>query len=56
MKIKYYDLYYFVLKNRDEKKVEKDEYENIDKDYIIYDYFIIPNYNIGIKAQETILR
>ena len=52
MNINYYDLYYTVIKNRDEKENVNDQYEN---DYTNYEDFIIPNHNISIKPRETIL-
>ena len=56
MNINYYDLYYTVIKVRDENKDIDNQYENDDNDYINFNNFIIPNYNIGIKPRETILR
>ena len=53
MNINYYDLYYTVIKNRDEKEImigEDDE-----NDYINFND-IIPNHNISIKPRETLLR
>ena len=50
MDINYYDLYYTVVKNRDEKEIVDDQYEKIEKDSIT------PNHYIGIKPLETILR
>ena len=41
----YYDT---VIKNRNEKFVT-DEFENIEKGYIKYDNFIVPNQDVGIK-------
>ena len=49
----YYDLYYTVIKIRDEKEIIDNQYEN---DYINYEDFIIPNHNISIKFHETTLR
>ena len=47
----YYDLYYTVIKIRDEKEIVDDNvYEN---DYINYEDFITP---VGIKPRETILK
>ena len=54
MKINYYDLYFTVVKSRDEKEILNDvENEN---DYNNYEDFIIPNHNISIKPRETMLR
>ena len=36
MKITYYDLYYTVIKNRDEKEIVNDEYGDNENDYINY--------------------
>ena len=46
------DLYYAVIKNRKEKEIVDNEYEN---DYIIFDD-IVPNHFIGIKPRETIIK
>ena len=48
----YYDLFYTVIKNRDEKGVLDDQYE---KDYINFNY-IIPNHYVGRKNNTEILR
>ena len=53
MNIIYYDLYYTVIKHRDEKEIVDDEYEN---DYINFNDFITPNHYIGIKNNSKILR
>ena len=50
----YYDLYYTVIKNRDENKDIDNQYENDDNDYINFND-IVPNHYIGIKPRETIL-
>ena len=44
MNINYYDLYFTVIKNRDEKKIVNDE--NIENDYIISNDFITTNHYI----------
>ena len=49
MNINYYDLYYTVIRNRDDKEILDNQYEN---DFINFDDFIIPNH----KPRETILR
>ena len=54
--INYYDLYYTVIKTRDENKDEDNQYENDDNDYIKFNDIKIPNHNISIKPRETILR
>ena len=53
MNINYFDLYYTVIKNRDEKEISDNKYDN---DYINFNDFITPNYYIGIKPRETKLR
>ena len=50
MNINYYDLYYTVIKNRDENK-------DIDNNgYINFNDILTPNHYVGIKPLETILR
>ena len=49
MNIKYYDLYYTVIKNRDEKEIVDNQYEN---DFISLIDVIIPNLYAGIKGKE----
>ena len=56
MNIDYYDLYYTIFKNRDDKEVVKENEYGNDKDYINFDDFIIPNHHVGLKLPETILR
>ena len=56
MNIKYYDLYYTVFKNRDEKEIVNDKYENNHNDYINYEDFITPNHYIGVKIDNVLLR
>ena len=51
--INYYDLYYTVIKTRDENKDIDNQYENDENDYINFIDFIIPNHNI---SRQTILR
>ena len=51
MNINYYDLYYTVIKNRDENEVVKDEYEN---DYINFNVYLTPNHYIGRKNKEIL--
>ena len=53
MNINYYDLYYTVIKNREENEVVDNKYE---KNYINFNGFITSNHNISIKPRETILR
>ena len=44
MNINYYDLFYTVIKNRDEKEKVDDKYENNESDYINYQDCITPNH------------
>ena len=55
MNINYYDLYYTVIKTRDEKD-NVDQYENDENDYINFNDFITPNHYIGIKPRDTIFK
>ena len=50
MNINYYDLYYTVIKTRDDKN------ENNENEFINFNDFITPYHNISIKPRETILR
>ena len=56
MNINYYDLYYTVIKNGDEKEILNDQYEDDENDYIKYEKFILPNHKISIKPRESTLR
>ena len=49
MKINYYDLYYTVIKNRDDKEIVDNQYEN---DNFSLNDVIIPNHYVGIKDRE----
>ena len=49
MNINYYDLYYTVIKNRHEKEIVGNQYENV---YIKFNDFFIPNHN----PRDTFLR
>ena len=55
MNINYYDLYYTVIKTRDEDKDIDNQYENDENDYINFND-IVPNLYVGIKPREIILR
>ena len=55
MNINYYDLYYTVIKARDENKDKDNQYEKDENDYIKFNN-IVPNHYVGIKPRETILR
>ena len=48
MKINCYELYCTVIRNRDEKEIVDDKYEN---DYINFND-IVPNHYVGIKGRE----
>ena len=52
----YYDLYYTVIKTRDENRDIDNQNENDDSDYIIFNDFITPNQYFGIKKNNEILR
>ena len=56
MNINYFDLYFTVIKVRDENKDIDNQYENDENDYIVINDFITPNLYIGSKPHETILR
>ena len=53
MNIIYYDLYYTVIKNRDENEIVDYKYEI---DYINFNDFITPNHYIGIENNNEIIR
>ena len=56
MNINYYDLYYTVIKTRDENKDIDNQYENDENDYINFNDIIPPNHYIGIKKNNEILK
>ena len=56
MKIKYYDFYYTVIKNRDDEQIVKDEYENNENDYGNFNDFTTPNHYIGRKNDNVMLK
>ena len=57
MNISYFDLYYTVIKNRDENMDIDSQYENDENDYINFNVFITtPNHYIGRKNDNVILR
>ena len=56
MIISYYDLYYTVIKTRDEKEIVDKQYENDENDYISLNDIIIPNHHIGNKPREAKLK
>ena len=48
----YYDLYYTVIKVRDENRYIDNQNENDENDYISLKDFVIPNHYVGIKSRE----
>ena len=46
MNINFYALYFTVFKNRDDKEIVNDEFEN---KYINFNDYITPNLHVGIK-------
>ena len=55
MNIKYYDLYYTVIKTRDENKNIDNQYKEDYHDYIdINNSIITPNHYIGIKPRDIL--
>ena len=48
----YYDLYYTVIKNRDDKQTVIDEYQNYENEFISLNDVNIPNHYVGIKGRE----
>ena len=56
MIIKYYGLYYTVLKSREDNEVVADKHEDNEIDYINFNDFITLNHNISMKTRETILK
>ena len=56
MNINYYDLYYTVIKTRDENRDIDNQYDNDENDYINFNDFIPPNHYIGIKQNNEILK
>ena len=56
MNINYYDLYYTVIKTRDENKDIDNQYEGDDNDCINFNDIISPNHYVGIENDNVILR
>ena len=52
----YYLLYYTVIKNRYEKEIVDNRYENNDNDYPNYEDLITPKHYIGVKSDNMMLR
>ena len=53
--IKFYDLYYNAIKNRDDNEIKNDEHEKEKNDYIVLDKFITPNHDVERKNIIEIL-
>ena len=47
-----YDLYYTLIKTRDEKEFVDNQYENKKNDYFSLNDVIIPNHYVGIRGRE----
>ena len=52
MKSNYYDLYYTVIKIRDDNEIVNDKFENNENDFISLNDVIIPNHYVGLKCGE----
>ena len=54
MNIKYFDLYYTIIKTRDENRDidNQNQNENDGNDYISLNDVIIPNHYVGVKSRE----
>ena len=50
----YYDLYYTVIKNRDDNEIVADNYKDAENDFINFND-IIPNHYVGRKNNKEIL-
>ena len=55
MNFNFFDLFYTVIKNRDDIEIVNNKNENNENDFVNYD-FIISNHNISIKPREIILK
>ena len=56
MNINYHDLYYTVIRIRDENKDKDNQHEGDDNDYIMFNDFITPNHYVEIKPREALLK
>ena len=56
MNINYHDLYYTVIRIRDENRDLDNQYENDDNDYIKFIDIITPNHYVGIAKNNEILK
>ena len=52
----YYALYSTVIKNRDEKEIVVDKYENNENGYNNFKDFITPNHYVGRKNNDELIR
>ena len=55
LNMNYYDLYYTVIKNRDDKEIVNDRYEDNENDYVNFKD-IVHNHYIGRKINNDMLR
>ena len=51
----HYDLLYIAIKNRGDKEIVNDQYENIDNDYINFND-IVPDHYVGRKNDDVMLK
>ena len=56
MNINYFDLYYTVIKTKNENKDIDNQYDNDENDYIDINDFINLNHYVGIKNDNVMLR
>ena len=56
MNVNFFDLFYTIIKVRNENEDIDIRFENDDNDYINFHDFITPNHNISIKPRDSILR
>ena len=54
MNIKYFDLYYSVIKNRGDKEILNNKYEDNDVDYFNINDFDVPKHYVGKKNKEIL--
>ena len=55
LNINYYDLFYTIIKTRDENKDIDNQYEDDENEYINFNDFITRNHYIGRKNDNEIL-
>ena len=56
MNIDYRNLYYTVIKNRDDKEILENKYESNENDYFVFNDSINPDHFIGRKNIDVKLR